>query len=142
MALDDGADIDPATLPENLKLLQQLDSLSNAAPAPLAAPAQGDMRELVIEATREAAAALHEVLHTRKADHPLEEDLRTALAVAFARTDAAVLTEAKLRLDGWPANLGGFDLAVVGTDGSLVLLETKWGNVWQGVWDILKLASG
>src|SRR5581483_7474921 len=29
-----------------------------------------------------------------------------------------------------------------GTDGSLVLLETKWGNVWQGVWDILKLASG
>ena len=40
----------------------------------------------------------------------------------------AVLTEGKLRLPGWTPNLGGFDAIIVGTDGSVVLIETKSGR--------------
>lgn len=52
-----------------------------------------------------------------------------------------MFSEARLRLPGWRGSLGGFDLTVAGTDGSLVLIETKWDNVWQAMWDIFKLAS-
>jgi len=142
MALDDGAQIDPATLPENRKLMQELDALSRATPPPLTAPARGAMRELLVEAVAVASSGLAEALEVRAGDHPLEEDLRTALAIALSRTDAAVFTEAKLRLSGWTPNLGGFDIVTAGAEGSLILIETKWGNVWQGIWDVVKLASG
>lgn len=142
MTFDDESQIDPATLPDSLKLLEQLEALDQPAPVPLSAPATGDMRDLVSEATHVAVACLPEALEARAADHPLEEDLRAALVSALSRTNAVVLTEAKLSVKGWPANLGGFDIALSGVDGSMILVETKWGNVWQGIWDILKLAGG
>lgn len=48
-----------------------------------------------------------------------------------------------MTLSGWTANLGGFDIAMVGTDGAVVVVETKWadGSLWQAIWDVLKLAS-
>ena len=142
MALDDGgAQIDPATLPENIELIQQIDELVEAEGSRLAAPASGAMRELLVEALEITVAGLAAALTHRNATHPLEEDLRGGLAAALARSDAAVLTEGKLRLPGWTPNLGGFDAIIVGTDGSVVLIETKWGAVWQAMWDVMKLTS-
>ena len=86
------------------------------------------MRELMVEALEITVAGLAAALTHRNATHPLEEDLRRGLAAALARSDAAVLTEGKLRLPGWTPNLGGFDAIIVGTDGSVVFIETKWGR--------------
>jgi hypothetical protein len=143
MALDDGgAQIDPATLPENVELIQEIEALAGGQGAPgLQAPAAGAMRELVVEALRVTVEGLAAALGHRDATHPLEEDLRGGLAAALGRSKAAVFTEAKLRLPGWTPNLGGFDVVAVGSDGSVVLIETKWGSVWQALWDVLKLAS-
>ena len=59
MALDDGgAQIDPATLPENIELIQQIDELVEAEGSRLAAPASGAMRELLVEALEITVAGL------------------------------------------------------------------------------------
>jgi len=144
MALDDDARIDPATLPENVELIEEIDATiaESEMPRKLGSPPTGEMRELMIEALGASVEELAETLVARRASHPLEDDLRTGLALNLARTDAAVFTEAKLRLQGWTPNLGGSDVIVVGRDGAIVLIETKWESVWQSMWDILKLASG
>jgi hypothetical protein len=144
MALDDGAEIDPATLPENIRLTGEMDAEIAAAsmPAALESPATGGMRDLLLEALSATIEQLPMALADREAPHVLEEDLRTGLALNLGRSPALVFTEAKLTLPGWTPNLGGSDILVVGTDGAAVLIETKWESVWQSLWDILKLASG
>jgi hypothetical protein len=141
MALDDGGpQIDPGTLPDSLKLVQEIEATAQTH-CGLTAAASGPMQELLSEALDLTAAGLEVALSEREATHPLEEELRGGLAVALAQSDAIVFTEAKLQLPGWTTNLGGFDVAVAGPEGSVVLIETKWGQVWQGIWDVLKLAS-
>jgi hypothetical protein len=83
-----------------------------------------------------AAVAAHE------GTHPREEDLRTGLAKNLRTTERAlVFKEANPCLPGWSEKLRGFDLAVVGSDGTVVYIETKWGSPWRAPWDVLKLAS-
>jgi hypothetical protein len=144
MAFDDGAQFDPATFPENIKLMQEINArLDGTGETPkLISPPMGDMHDLLIEALSATVEQVPAVIAARSASHPREDDLRTTLALNLARTEAAVFTEAKLKLPGWTPNLGGSDILVVGTDGGIVLAETKWGSVWQSLWDILKLASG
>lgn len=144
MAFDDGAQFDPATFPENIKLMEEIAAqLDGTEERPeLISPPTGDMHDLLVEALSATVEQVPAVLAARSASHPREEDLRTTLALNLARSKAAVFTEAKLKLPGWTLNLGGSDILVVGTDGGIVLAETKWGSVWQCLWDILKLASG
>jgi hypothetical protein len=127
MALDDSAEIDPSTLPHALKLQAEINGLSAEVPNPLSAPARGEITELLIEAARVAVAAFlmgcWHVVQTILARRTFGR------ALVLSRTDAPVFTEAKLRVKGWTPNLGGFDIAVAGAEGSLVLIETKWGNV-------------
>jgi Family of unknown function (DUF5372) len=71
-----------------------------------------------------------------------EEDLRGGLAQALRENHELVLTEARLAVPGWTENLGGFDLAIVDHN-NVALAETKWsdGNLYEAMWDVLKLAS-
>lgn len=141
MALDDGgAQIDLATLPENIGLMTDVDAQLAAAEARRAR--QRDLAARLAAVVPEAAANIEACVLEREASHAREEDLRGGMAAALRSRGELVLTEAKLSVPGWTEKLGGFDLAIV-VDDSLVVAETKWadGNLYESMWDILKLGS-
>jgi hypothetical protein len=140
VAPDDGAQIDPATLPENVELMRKLDADS-------ARREQQEDRRRALESRITAAlpgavSGIEGRVRGREGAYAREEDLRGGLAEALRANDELVLTEARLLVPGWTPNLGGFDLAVV-VDDSLVVGETKWAdrNLHECMWDIFKLAS-
>jgi hypothetical protein len=101
------------------------------------------LRSLLHEAVREATLGISDVIAAREGSYGLEEDLRGGVVDSLRGREELVLTEGKLAVEGWSANLGGFDFALVGDDGSLALGETKWadGKLYECLWDIFKLAS-
>jgi hypothetical protein len=87
MVLDDGgAQIDPATLPENIQLMQEIDeAIQGKSGSRLDSPSLGTMRELVIEALRVTTAGPEAALAEREADHPLETTSVMASPLRWAR---------------------------------------------------------
>jgi hypothetical protein len=140
MALDDGAQVDPATLPENIALMAQIDE--QLAQAASARERQLALAARIADLVPTASGKIEEHVIARRGPHAKEEDLRGALVEALRARGELVLTEAKLAVPGWTPNLGGFDIAVVVQD-SLVVVETNWadGNLRESMWDIFKLAS-
>ena len=141
MVLDDGgAQIDPPTLPENIALMQEIDA--QIAAAARHRTRQQDLAARLAAAVPEAVTMIEARVLERDAPHAREEDLRGGIARHLRSCGELVLTEAKLTVPGWTDSLGGFDLAVV-VDDSLVVAETKWadGNLYESMWDILKLGS-
>jgi hypothetical protein len=140
VALDDDAQVDPATLPENVELMQEIDAQIGEASAKLEHQRASEGR--LSSAIPDAVSRIEERVLGRDASHAREEDLRGGIADELRARGELVLTEAKLRVPGWTANLGGFDLAIV-VDNSLVLGETKWadGNLYECMWDLFKLGS-
>jgi hypothetical protein len=141
MALDDGgAQIDPATLPENAGLIAEIDAQLAAAEAERAH--RRDLGARLACVVPEAAAAIEKRVTDRSGSTAREEDLRGGIADALRSRGELVMTEPKLAVPGWTANLGGFDLAIV-AENALVVGETKWadGNLYECMWDIFKLAA-
>lgn len=138
--LDDDAQVDPATLLENKKLMAMLDE--KIAEVAEARNRQDRMAAIVAAAVPTASQFVEQRVIARKGGHAREEDLRFGIAKILRQQGELVLTEARLPVPGWTAKLGGFDLAVV-TDDSLVVAETKWadGNLRESMWDLIKLAS-
>jgi hypothetical protein len=140
VALDDDAQVDPATLPENIALMRRIDAQIAEAQA------QRERRHMlesrVSDAIPDAVSRIEERVLTRWASHAREEDLRSGIADELRSRGELVVTEAKLRVPGWTTKLGGFDLGIVARD-SLVLGETKWadGNLYECMWDLFKLGS-
>lgn len=140
MALDDDAQVDPATLLENAGLMQEIDAQIAEADGKRAHLRALEAR--LSSAIPAAVSRIEERVAARAASHAREEDLRGGIADELRTRAELVLTEAKLRVPGWTTNLGGFDLAIV-VDNSLVLGETKWadGNLYECMWDLFKLRS-
>lgn len=141
VALDDGgAQIDPATLPENIALMKEVDA--QIARAEERRTRQQALAARISGVVPDAASNVEERVLARGGLHALEEDLRGGIADALRARGELVVTEAKLAVPGWTSNLGGFDLAIVADD-SLVVAETKLadGNLHESMWDIFKLAS-
>lgn len=140
VALDDDADIDPATLPENVAMMQEIDAQLAAAEGVRAR--QRELEDRLAAAIPDAVARSEELVLGRSASHAREEDLRGGIADTLRARGELVVTEAKLRVPGWTPNLGGFDIGMV-TGDALVLGETKWadGNLYECMWDLLKLGS-
>jgi hypothetical protein len=138
VALDDGAQIDPATIPENISLMKELDAHINTAAE--RRERQRALAALIADVVPEAASRVEQYVVARGADHAKEEDLRGGVAELLREGRELVLTEARLAVPGWTRNLGGFDLAVV-ADNSVVVAETKWadGNLAECLWDLFKL---
>jgi hypothetical protein len=139
--LDDGeAQIDPATLPENVGLMEHVDV--QIAQAEEQRVHQEALVSRISSLVPDAVSRIEERVLARGGSHAREEDLRGGLAEAMRACGELVLTEAKLAVPGWTVNLGGFDIAVVANN-SLVVCETKWadGNLYECMWDILKLGS-
>jgi hypothetical protein len=140
VALDDDAQIDPATLPENVEVMQGLDA--QIAEANAKREHQRALEARLSSAIADAASRIQERVIARGASDAREEDLRGGIADELRARGELVLTEAKLRVPGWTTNLGGFDLAIV-VDNSVGLGETKWadGNLYECMWDLFKLGS-
>jgi hypothetical protein len=141
MAIDDNVEWDPATFPENRRLIEELDQTIEHK-AQLEARRQALLAR-VVAAVRTAIPEIEGLVMARKGKYAREEELRGGIADALRKQGELVLTEAKLPVPGWTPNLGGFDFALVGAAGGLTLGETKWadGNLYECAWDILKLAS-
>jgi hypothetical protein len=79
----------------------------------------------------------------RNGKGPREEDLRGGILAALRSQDILAVAEARFGLEGWTPNLGGFDFAIIATDGNVAVGETKWTDhgLSEAIWDILKLAS-
>jgi hypothetical protein len=144
LGIDDDIQWDPATFPENQPLVE----LNREMRALNEQRAREEARRLALCATvatavRGAAAGIEQAVVARAGPYAREEELRGGAVSALRSRDELVLTEAKLAVPGWTANLGGFDFAWVLRDGDLVIGETKWadGNLGECMWDILKLAS-
>lgn len=131
---------DPATTPGNRSLMSQLDGIATRVEEKKRR--QRKLAERFAGVLAAAAVQVEARMLAREAKNVREEDLRSALANEMRHNDELVLTEARMAVPGWTANLGGFDLAIVDQD-AVVLGETKWadGNLYEAMWDILKLAS-
>jgi hypothetical protein len=140
VALDDDAQVDPATLPENVELMREIDA--HIAEADAKREQQRALEARLSGAIPDAVSRIEERVVARAASYAQEEDLRGGIADELRARGELVLTEARLRLPGWTTNLGGFDLAIV-VENSLVLGETKWadGNLYECMWDLFKLGS-
>jgi hypothetical protein len=138
VALDDGADIDPATMPENAGLLARVDAQLEAAEG--RRQRQRTLAAVLGDAVPVAAVGIESRAARRGAQHAKEEDLRAGVAEFLRKRGELVLTEARLAVPGWTPNLGGFALALV-VENSLVVAETKWadGNLDECLWDLFKL---
>lgn len=101
------------------------------------------VRLVLSAAVERATAALPEAIASREGTHGLEEDLRGGIATLLRDQGELILTEAKIGLESWSPKVGGFDLTLVSSTGQLVVAETKWasGNLWECIWDLLKLAN-
>ena len=137
---DDEIQWDPATTPENRSLMAHLDEIATRVEEKKRR--QRELAERFAAALPAAAAEVEARMQARGGKNVREEDLRGGLADALRKSGELVLTEAQMAVPGWTANLGGFDLAIVDHD-SVILGETKWadGNLYEAMWDILKLAS-
>jgi hypothetical protein len=140
VALDDDAQVDPATLPENVQLMREIDA--QIAGTNAKREREHALEAQIANAIPDAVSRIEERVVARAGSHAREEDLRGGIADELRARGELVLTEAKVRLPGWTANLGGFDLAIV-VDNSLALGETKWadGNLYECMWDLFKLGS-
>lgn len=138
MALDDDAQIDPATLPENRGLINEIDA--QIAHADARRERQLALAHRIAGSVPVAAAKIEQRVLARGSSRAREEDLRGGVAQELREQHELVLTEPKLPVPGWTENLGGFDIALV-VDNALVVAETKWGSLRESMWDILKLAS-
>lgn len=138
VALDDDAEIDPATLPENVGLLQEADAQIAAAML----KRQRSFESRLADAISDAVSGIEALVLARSGKYAREEELRGGIAHELRSRGELVLTEARLAVPGWTSNLGGFDLGVV-IDNSLVVGETKWadGNLYECMWDMFKLGS-
>jgi hypothetical protein len=101
------------------------------------------LRLLLQEVVAHATHGVDEAVAGRSGQWGVEDDLRNAVVDALRERGELVLTEAQVGVPNWSRNLGGFDFAVAGRDGGLVVGETKWanGNLYECLWDLLKLAS-
>lgn len=137
---DDDAPADPATSPENVEMMRQIHG--QLAEADAVRERQHALEVRLASAIPEAVSRIEQRVLARAGLHAREEDLRGGLADGLHARGELVLTEAKLQVPGWTTNLGGFDLALV-VDDSVVLGETKWadGNLYESMWDLLKLGS-
>lgn len=141
VTLDDGrAQVDPATLPQNMGLMQKIDAQIAAAEHRRAR--QRELAARLAAAVPDAVSGIEAQVLERDGFHAREEDLRGGISAALRARGELVMTEAKLAVPGWTKTLGGFDIAMVADD-SLVVAETKWadGNIYESLWDIFKLAS-
>jgi hypothetical protein len=140
VALDDGAQIDPATLPANIGLLQE--AAAQIAAAAAVHERQRSLESRLGDAIPDAVSRIEELVLARSRKYAREEELRGGIAHELRSRGELVITEARLPVPGWTHNLGGFDLGVV-IDNSLVLGETKWadGNLYECMWDLFKLGS-
>lgn len=102
-----------------------------------------NVRTILAEAAEEATGAIPDAIAKREGTYGLEKDLREGIVTALRERGELALTDAKIGVPDWTSNLGGFDLSFVNTTGELAVAETKWadGNLWESIWDLLKLAS-
>lgn len=101
------------------------------------------VRSILGEAVEEATKTIPDAIAARDGTYGLERDLRDGVVRMLRDRGELVLTEAKIGVPDWTSNLGGFDLSLVDATGELAVAETKWadGNLWESIWDLLKLAS-